>query len=56
MSLKVEEFKSYVDSSLSKIERDDDLEVITKSNSGKENILDEKYLKENDLDMETLGL
>lgn len=56
MLLKTNEFKSYVDASLSRIERDDDLRSIQNLIQERREQLDEKYLLEEDFSSETLEL
>ncbi|WP_373522909.1 hypothetical protein [Aquiflexum sp.] len=56
MNAKTMEFKSYVDGSLSKIERDEDLRNIQNQIQERRDQLDEKYLLAEDYSFETLEL
>jgi hypothetical protein len=56
MNLKTQEFKSYVDNSLSKIERDEDLKALQNQIQKRRDQLDEKYLLKDDLSYETIDL
>jgi hypothetical protein len=56
MAEKTQEFKSYVDASLSRIERDEDLRNIQNQIQDRKDELEEKFLEEEDFDEKTSNL